>query len=63
MDGLCDQINMHPDEPSIGDTDTRMVTKIDLIYEVPENDEGSPDILKKKDGSISDRSKLDRSET
>lgn len=56
---------MHPDEPSIGDTDTRMVTKIDLIYEVSENDEGSPDIIKKKlqEGSISDRSKLDRSET
>lgn len=56
---------MHPDEPSINDTDTRMITKIDLIYEVPEYDEGSPELIKKRlqDGSLSDRSKLDRSET
>lgn len=41
-------MNMHPDEPSIQDYDTKGITKIDLIYEVPENDEGSPDILSRR---------------
>lgn len=39
---------MHQDEPSIHDYETRGITKIDLIYEVPENDEGSPDVLNKR---------------
>ncbi|CAK69301.1 unnamed protein product (macronuclear) [Paramecium tetraurelia] len=65
LDGLCDQMNMHLDEPSIQDYDTRGITKIDLIYEVPENDEGSPDVLsRRKNDYMQDRRlQIDRSET
>ncbi|CAD8128062.1 unnamed protein product [Paramecium sonneborni] len=65
LDGLCDQMNMHQDEASINDYESRGITKIDRIFEVPENDEGSPDMLsKKKQDFIQDkRQHFDRSET
>ncbi|CAK67716.1 unnamed protein product (macronuclear) [Paramecium tetraurelia] len=65
LDGLCDQMNMHQDEPSIHDYENRGVNKIDLIYEVPENDEGSPDVMnKRKQDYIQERRfQIERSET
>ncbi|CAD8185807.1 unnamed protein product [Paramecium pentaurelia] len=65
LDGLCDQMNMHPDEPSIQDYDIKGITKIDLIYEAPENDEGSPDILSRRKNEYMQerRLQIDRSET
>ncbi|CAD8127260.1 unnamed protein product [Paramecium sonneborni] len=65
LDGLCDQMNMHPDEPSIHDYESRGITKIDRIYEVPEYDEGSPNMLsrRKQDIILEKKQQSDKSET